>query len=410
MEKRSSPAPSPSPGPAAAPRPGVDTFNLSQSFEPSVLDEDLSNPLRVDPRPAPMAVAAPMPKNVTLPPELVGAIGSDVMELPDSDLEPISAVSHPTDAPLPIAPPGPQQARPSYPPRPSQSPLPHGPSDLLRAVPPPPEDDAESYDPELDPSTYSAPTFIRPSLIDQDPVPVVEIVQGNEAGRSYRFEKNVVTIGRSLDNDIVLTDIAVSRRHTRLSRQGNNVFVEDMGSGNGTVVNGIKTPRSPVASSDRIELGNTVFRVVFPGQDSFPANAASLGPQSNPPPGPLHQKATAYLNDGHQVLQQIGYQPQQGQGPILAVAPQPAITLPPTRDATPHYQPMPPAGHYDAQQMGAPRASPRSFKLAMAVLAVVMLLIGALAIVAAFIHIQNRNAVAGPSPVNQLEPVTADQL
>jgi pSer/pThr/pTyr-binding forkhead associated (FHA) protein len=410
MEK-SSTQPPPAPGPAAAPIANAGQVGLPPSFAPSFLDDDGGNPLRVEPRPPPSVV--PVPKNVTLPPELMNEASNGIMELPESDLEPVSAVSHTDGPPLPIAPPGPAQARPSYPPRPSQSPLPHGPSDLLRTVPPPPEEDGEPYDPELDPATYNAPTFIRPSLIDQDPVPVIEIVQGNEAGRSYRFEKNIVTIGRSLDNDVVLTDIAVSRRHTRLARQGNNVFVEDMGSGNGTVVNGIKTPRSPVTSSDRIELGNTVFRVVFPGQDSFPANAQSLGPQANPPPSPLHQKSTMYLNEGNQVLQQIGYQPQQAQSqaPMLGV-PSAQVTLPPTHEATPHYQPMPPSSvQYEAQQMTvAPRSSPRSFKLAMAVLAMVMLLIGALAIVAAVIHVGNRSNASPQGAATTTEPVTSDQL
>lgn len=411
MEKSSSQPAATAPAPAGGLIPDAAKLGLPGSFEPSFLDEGQGNPLRVDPRPPPSVV--PVPKNVTLPPELVSEVGDGVMELPESDLEPVSSVS-PQDAfPLPIAPTNPPPARPSYAPRPSQSPLPRGPSDLLRTVPPPPEEDGEPYDPELDPATYSAPTFVRPSLIDQDPVPVIEIVQGNEAGRSYRFEKNVVTIGRSLDNDVVLTDIAVSRRHTRLSRQGNNVFVEDMGSGNGTVVNGVKTPRSPVTSSDRIELGNTVFRVVFPGQDSFPANAQALGPAANPPPSPLHQKATAYL-EGHQVLQQIGYQPPTpapAQAPMLGI-PSAQVTLPPAREATPHYQPLPQGSvqYQEQQQTVAPRSSPRSFKLAMAVLAMVMLLIGALAIVAAVIHVGNRSSASAQATASPAEPVTADQL
>lgn len=428
MEKSPSP-PEPRPAPpdgkekGAKKQKGNDgAEKLPGSFSPSFAEESKDNPLGVEP----VAIPSP-PRPAQAPPTLSqdrGGAKNDIIELGDDAIESLndSAENAQPNSPAPPLgsgpPSSPPSQRPSGPPRPSQ-PISTGPSDLLKTVPPPPED-LEPYDPELDPATYDAPTFVRPSLIEQDPVPVIEILQGNEGGRSYRFEKEVVTIGRSLDNDVVVTDIAVSRRHTKLARQGNNVFVEDMGSGNGTIVNGVKVPRSPVGSADRIEVGNTIFRIVFPGAESFPTDAVPLGAQANPQSGPLHQKSTMYLNDGNQVLQQIGL-PQQGQqmgmstgqGPIMAVSPSPAITLPPNQDQTPHFQALPAPLMSPSMQVeqahSLQKSSPRSFKLAMAVLAVVMLFIGALAIVAAMIHLQNRSTAAGAGGSGS-EQLTAEDL
>jgi pSer/pThr/pTyr-binding forkhead associated (FHA) protein len=77
------------------------------------------------------------------------------------------------------------------------------------------------------------------------------------AGKAY-------TIGRGLDNDIVLTDIAVSRKHFDLRNDGGSWVIVDRGSGNGTVVNGnLEDNPFMLANGDVIEIGNTTFRFDF---------------------------------------------------------------------------------------------------------------------------------------------------
>lgn len=394
---------------------------LPPSFQPAF--DDVSNPLRVDP-------IASANQGIMDP------SSADVLELDEDALEPIEEPAQPqqvsaqpqhASVPPQHASVQPQHASAPPPARPSAPPgsIPPGPSDLLHSVPPPP-DEHEPLDPELDPATYEAPTFVRPSLIEQDPVPVVEIIQGNEAGRSYRFEKDAISIGRSLDNDIVLTDIAVSRRHMRLTRQGNNVQVEDMGSGNGTLINGVKMARSPLGPSDRVEVGNTIYRIVFPGQESMPANPLSLGASSQQQSAnPLHQKSTAFLPQGqsNQLMQQIGVaqqsQPAHSSPPVDYQAPAVSPSAPPGFTSQPpaeqyqtgsqpavQVQPMQAPAHSvtphaPPQTAPAERTSPKSFKLAMTILAVGMLVIGTVAIVAAVIHVRNRGGS---------EEVSSDEL
>lgn len=60
---------------------------------------------------------------------------------------------------------------------------------------------------------------------------------GPLTGSVFPLEKNEIYIGRDLNNDIVINDPEVSRRHARLFLQGHNFVIEDLGSTNGTAVN-----------------------------------------------------------------------------------------------------------------------------------------------------------------------------
>ena len=61
---------------------------------------------------------------------------------------------------------------------------------------------------------------------------------GPTVGKAYLLEKVETTIGRDLSNDIVINDSEASRRHARIFLQGGNYIIEDLGSTNGTSVNG----------------------------------------------------------------------------------------------------------------------------------------------------------------------------
>jgi len=67
----------------------------------------------------------------------------------------------------------------------------------------------------------------------------------------------VITIGRALDNDIRLANTRVSRHHSRIEAKGDQAWVIDLGSANGTQVNGERVTRKLLVSGDEIELGGT---------------------------------------------------------------------------------------------------------------------------------------------------------
>ena len=101
------------------------------------------------------------------------------------------------------------------------------------------------------------------------------IVQGNDVGQEFEIKPGKsYTIGRAIDNDVVLTDIAVSRKHFDLRFQDGAWVIIDRGSGNGTVVNGnVEDNPFMLAGGDSIEIGNTVFR--FEQPNGQPAGRAS---------------------------------------------------------------------------------------------------------------------------------------
>lgn len=84
--------------------------------------------------------------------------------------------------------------------------------------------------------------------------------------RRVAFGLGVVHFGRAEDNDLVLADIGVSRRHARLVVNANGVFVEDLGSGNGTYFDGNRINRQPVQDGDEVVIDPFLLKFVMPEQ------------------------------------------------------------------------------------------------------------------------------------------------
>lgn len=85
------------------------------------------------------------------------------------------------------------------------------------------------------------------------------IAEGKEAGREFLFDQTSVVIGRTPECDVILYDAGVSRRHARIFDEGAGFHIEDLGSSNGTVVNGSKVSKQPLKDGDSITLGPVKF-------------------------------------------------------------------------------------------------------------------------------------------------------
>lgn len=88
------------------------------------------------------------------------------------------------------------------------------------------------------------------------PVLVVLGSDGKEEDR-IRLTRDPVSIGRMSTNDVVLSDQNVSRRHAELRRSGDRWTVVDLGSTNGTSVNGKLAREHELTGGDRITFGST---------------------------------------------------------------------------------------------------------------------------------------------------------
>jgi pSer/pThr/pTyr-binding forkhead associated (FHA) protein len=75
-------------------------------------------------------------------------------------------------------------------------------------------------------------------------------------------EARTLTIGRQGENDIVLRDSSVSRHHASFMKEGENLFVTDKGSKNGTIVNGLKVESARLEDGDVIRIGDNLVIVV----------------------------------------------------------------------------------------------------------------------------------------------------
>jgi tetratricopeptide (TPR) repeat protein len=89
---------------------------------------------------------------------------------------------------------------------------------------------------------------------------VLHVIGGNDRGKMYELVLPETRIGRGADQDLVLADIAVSRRHITIHAEGGRYRLRDLGSGNGTLLNGSRIDTVILNDGDQIELGNTLMR------------------------------------------------------------------------------------------------------------------------------------------------------
>jgi hypothetical protein len=136
---------------------------------------------------------------------------------------------------------------------------------------------------------------------------------GPSVGKAYPLDKSELYIGRDLSNEIVINDPEISRRHARLFSQGGSYVLEDLGSTNGSFVNGqrlmgphILRPGDVITFGERLSL---VFESTDYDQDAtmvspaarptygsegpaqiYNAPQASYSPPSYDPPPPAYQQ------------------------------------------------------------------------------------------------------------------------
>ncbi|MBA2530223.1 MAG: FHA domain-containing protein [Euzebyales bacterium] len=85
-------------------------------------------------------------------------------------------------------------------------------------------------------------------------------VRGPNRGARFLLDRDVVTVGRHPDSDIFLDDITVSRRHAEFRRDATRFWVHDVGSLNGTYVNGNRAEDQLLETADEIQVGK--FKLV----------------------------------------------------------------------------------------------------------------------------------------------------
>jgi pSer/pThr/pTyr-binding forkhead associated (FHA) protein len=121
---------------------------------------------------------------------------------------------------------------------------------------------AESGEGE-DPTTM---TYTVDDTGDMQPVDIDEVVEaagaalvirtgGGRAGESFSIDEERVSIGRSPDAGVFLDDVTVSRNHALLVRRRDGLYIDDLGSLNGTYVNRRRIESHRLGDGDEIQVG-----------------------------------------------------------------------------------------------------------------------------------------------------------
>lgn len=121
--------------------------------------------------------------------------------------------------------------------------------------------------PRRRPTTAGAPSASRPRPAPPpapEPSPEsgasLQVTAGPSAGTHFPMATDEIVVGRATDATLSIPDTSVSRKHCAFKREGNGWVVADLGSGNGTLVNGEPvTEDRPLMSGDVITIGDTVL-------------------------------------------------------------------------------------------------------------------------------------------------------
>jgi len=162
---------------------------------------------------------------------------------------PLMLESQAGPAPTPVSEPAPAPpALPSATPAPAFEPAP-----VVERVPapsPPPEPTKAPEPATL--SVAAAPAAPPVPAPHTGPVPELSLYLGEKLLGKFSLTKGELSVGRNPGNDILIENVGVSRRHATIRWAGGQALVEDLGSANGTYVNGQKVARQILQDGDEI--------------------------------------------------------------------------------------------------------------------------------------------------------------
>ncbi|WP_223643909.1 DUF4388 domain-containing protein [Corallococcus sp. EGB] len=101
----------------------------------------------------------------------------------------------------------------------------------------------------------------------------LKFISGKYQGGEFPLKANKqIVVGRSSELDMVLVEDMVSRKHAKILFSDGAITIEDLGSTNGTFVNGEKVKQAKLKEGDRILIGTSILKLVHQGAESAPVD------------------------------------------------------------------------------------------------------------------------------------------
>src|SRR5258707_3556554 len=124
-------------------------------------------------------------------------------------------------------------------------------------------------------SRYTAGQIAEPSSVPNATF-ALRFISGKYQGGEFplRMEREII-VGRSSELDMVLVEDMVSRKHAKITTTGDQILIQDLGSTNGTFVNGEKIKKVRLKEGDRILIGTSIIKLVM-----VDGTGGSLAPSS----------------------------------------------------------------------------------------------------------------------------------
>ena len=92
----------------------------------------------------------------------------------------------------------------------------------------------------------------------------LEVTRGFYEGLDLPLDRDRLVIGRGRGADVVLAEPTISRVHAAIGFEEGRFFVQDLGSTNGTFVNGRREVRADLGDGDELQMGKLLLRVHLP--------------------------------------------------------------------------------------------------------------------------------------------------
>src|SRR5712671_4961537 len=125
----------------------------------------------------------------------------------------------------------------------------------------------------------------------------LRFISGKYQGGEYPLQDaRDLVIGRSSDLDMVLIEDMVSRKHAKITLQDGAITIADLGSTNGTFVNGEKVKKTQLKEGDRVLIGTSILKLVTVQRSALPIDTRAAQEQ-------LERTAAAQERKGRSAVQ-----------------------------------------------------------------------------------------------------------